>query len=169
MATEKSVYNFASTKSSKKRPPADHLDYDTRRAQELGYGVHYGRYKADHPNTRAEYERAAERKPKKPPTKTILTCKMCGLEFVKGTGPKQLYCSPECKEEAGRRAKQESKERKRAKYNTATTCPICGAEFVSSPKHIKYCSVECSNQANRENSARLRKLYRQEANEHGND
>lgn len=39
-----------------KKKPQDHLDYDVMRANELGYGPHYGNYKADHPETLAEYE-----------------------------------------------------------------------------------------------------------------
>ena len=38
-----------------KQKNPDNLDLDVRRAQLLGYGIHYGRYKADHPNTK-QYE-----------------------------------------------------------------------------------------------------------------
>jgi hypothetical protein len=169
MHNEKSVYNFATTRNRKKSRPIDHLDYDTRRAMELGYGCQYGRYKADHPNTRAEYERQTENKPKRTVTRKVLTCKLCGGQFFKRNGSKQLYCSPECKERAHQLTVQASREKKKVPNNTVTTCPICGKEFVTTPKHVKYCSLDCSRQAARENGARLRALNRQEAEKHGND
>ena len=35
-----------------KRKKPDNIDLDVRRAELLGYGIHYGRYKADYPNTK---------------------------------------------------------------------------------------------------------------------
>ena len=34
-----------------KQPQKDNLELDSRMAMDLGYGVHYGRFKADHPHT----------------------------------------------------------------------------------------------------------------------
>lgn len=162
MSREKSVYNFASTRTTKRRIPADHLDYDSRRAMELGYGVRYGDYKADHPNTQAEYERLTESKRKKPVTRKELTCQLCGKTFCPKPGTHQIYCGPECKEVARERTVKAARERKKAKPNTVVTCPICSKEFILT-RGRKYCSQECSTQAGRANSARLRALYRQEA------
>lgn len=35
-------------------PEIDNLEMDTKRALDLGYGVQYGRFKADHPHTMDE-------------------------------------------------------------------------------------------------------------------
>ena len=48
--------NFAAENRKKKHKPQDHLEYDVMRAEALGYGCHYGAYKADHPETKAEFE-----------------------------------------------------------------------------------------------------------------
>lgn len=64
------------------------LDRDVREAARLGYGVHYGRYKADHPHTAPAVEDG-------PPEKTV-ACGHCGSLFV----PKrynQRYCCDVCK------------------------------------------------------------------------
>lgn len=164
MPTEKTVRDFATEKTTPNRPPKTLLDYDMRRAQELGYGPHYGRYKADHPNTREEFEAITEKK--KPSPKTI-TCPICGTKFVKVKNPNQKYCSPECQEMAHRNQCNETK-KKRPKSGTLVPCLICGKEFISG-RGRKYCSQECRVKGDRQNAARLREKYRQERKNNGND
>lgn len=164
MAREKkTVHNFATTQNRKKRCPADHLDYDTRRAMQLGYGVRYGQYKADHPNTRADYEHLVEQSkpPRKKTTQKERICPLCGKTFLPKPATCQTYCGPECKEIARQRTVKAARERRKVKPNTVATCPICKKEFVST-RGRKYCGKECSAEAGRINSARLRALYRQE-------
>jgi hypothetical protein len=64
------------------------LDRDIREAAQLGYGVHYGRYKADHPSTAPEVDAG--------PPEATGTCAECGGVFVLRKGG-QLYCSDVCK------------------------------------------------------------------------
>lgn len=76
------------------------LDHDIREAARLGYGVHYGRYKADHPH-------AAQDQDDGQPEKTA-KCAECGSLFV----PKkvnQLYCCTACK---SRRSNRDAYRRK---------------------------------------------------------
>ena len=160
MNRDKSVYNFASTRTAKRSVPADHLEYDTRRAMELGYGCRYGDYKADHPNTREEYERLTEGERKKPGTRNELTCQMCGGKFYKTTNVPQKYCSPECKERAKERTKS-AYQKGKAAPRQPVTCPICGKEFMPGQTK-KYCSIECGIKGARQNQANRRRRIKEE-------
>ena len=82
-----------------KQKNPDNLDLDVRRAQLLGYGIHYGRYKADHPNTKQYASETAE---PQDCSKTRV-CPVCGKRFPIGKrqGCKR-YCSNECYQEHGR-------------------------------------------------------------------
>ena len=156
--------NFAKEKQKKPRKPKTLLDYDMRRANELGYGPHYGKYKADHPNTRAEFEALTEKKKTTPNPKAV-TCPICGVIFVKTKNPNQKYCSPECLAQA----QSEQTKRawaKRPRPGTLLVCPICGEEFVSRGGR-KYCTPECRVKGDRQNAARLREKYRQERKNNG--
>ena len=83
-----------------KQKNPDNLDLDVRRAQLLGYGIHYGRYKADHPNTK-QYETEP---PEPQDSLKTRVCPVCGNRFkiVKQHGRKR-YCSDECYKEQCRR------------------------------------------------------------------
>ena len=87
-----------------KQKTMDHLEYDTRRALELGYGVQYGRYKADHPETLAEYEAqtgAPKRRQIVSPEKKELACQQCGAKFYVGIMKhNRKYCCDECRQQA---------------------------------------------------------------------
>lgn len=163
-------YKFATEKTTQPRKPKTLLDYDMRRSQELGYGPHYGQYKADHPNTRAEFEALTEKK-KPQATPREIVCKNCGKTFTKTGCANQFYCSPECKEqghiESVKRSKEKAKE-KRPRAGTRQVCPICGQEFISTHGR-KYCTVNCRRQGDRITGARLREKYRQERKNNGND
>lgn len=95
--------------SGKKQVPRDNLDLDVIDALRLGYGVQYGRFKADHPFTKdANEERLAAmkkgktkpstpKKPKRPRFKNYtLVCKTCGKKFIAPNNSRS-YCSPTCK------------------------------------------------------------------------
>lgn len=68
----------------------DNLTRDMREAKRLGYGVHYGKYKADHPHTKEPEP------PKTDPGKIITTCPCCGEQFVQTTPRPKKYCSEYC-------------------------------------------------------------------------
>lgn len=77
------------------------LDRDVREAARLGYGVHYGHYKADHPRTAPQAEVG--------PPADVARCKECGCVFVPHRH-NQLYCCDICKT---RRANRDAKARKK--------------------------------------------------------
>lgn len=71
-------------------------------AEKLGYGVHYGRYKADYPNTKDIVVDERIVTPRK--------CPNCGAVFYHERGNK-IYCSVRCQKNAGmRRHNQRKKE-----------------------------------------------------------
>lgn len=100
--------SFAAGRS--KRMPTDALEVDVLRMEQLGYGCHYGNYRADHPHTKAENEAWLEEMkatPKKKPGRVReAVCKGCGKTFL--TDKKQrLWCDELCRqqhEHAKRRA-----------------------------------------------------------------
>ena len=71
------------------------LDRDIKEAERLGYGVHYGQYKADHPG---ELPKAEEELPEE-----TTKCAECGELFVPRK-ENQLYCCIRCKERNRNRA-----------------------------------------------------------------
>ena len=77
----------------------DNLDMDCRRAMELGYGVHYGNYKADYPHTRDDsLEVVAHKYPER-------ECKNCGKPFWPSRAD-QIYCCEECRNMRNRERRQ---------------------------------------------------------------
>ena len=111
----------------------DNIELDSIRAMELGYGVHYGRFKADYPNTAVEIvvkdPKVRERK-----------CKRCEAVF-RPVRVDQVFCCMECREKWGAAHKGENKTKtkrwKREKY-----CRVCGKE-ITSPKQRVYCDWNC--------------------------
>jgi hypothetical protein len=89
----------------------DNIDLDMRDAARLGYGVQYGRFKADHPFTKdANEERLTGKQKKQPaPEKVSIKqvheklCPICGKKFITTTKLKK-YCCPKCREKAGNTA-----------------------------------------------------------------
>lgn len=84
------------------------LDKDLAMMRKLGYGPHYGAYKADYPNTR-------EKEPE-----VILderdygTCRNCGRRFSKkGRGYRKLYCDDTCRIQYNSRIKYEKTQERR--------------------------------------------------------
>lgn len=103
-----------------KQKNPDNLDLDVRRAQLLGYGIHYGRYKADHPNTKCENTEPPEQQEES----KFRVCPVCGKRFPIGKrqGCKR-YCSNECYHEHGRQyARQRYYELKSQQGGTEDKC-----------------------------------------------
>lgn len=92
--------------------PQDNLSMDVLDAQRLGYGCHYGHYKADHPYTQEANEDRLAVKPESPPKPRQVYefyCRGCGKKFTTTTAVRR-YCSDECKAKkdgAKARAKRE--------------------------------------------------------------
>ena len=111
----------------------DHLDRDVKRALELGYGVHYGRYKADYPHTR-DLDEAEEEKPV--PTKA---CVECGTEFPL-THKNKKYCSEECYRKHNDRARNSRRMRV-----PNGICYGCGVKLPEDRRRRIFCSDACAN------------------------
>lgn len=89
----------------------DNIERDVIAAERIGYGCHYGRYKADHPYTRVE---EPERKDI-PDDADKRVCGHCGKEFClfpEGRSHNSKYCSRKCYYDA---AKLRAAERRYAK------------------------------------------------------
>lgn len=96
----------------------DNLALDAMAAQALGYGCHYGAYKADHPHTYAEREAAGVfDKPKRRQKGYDRICAYCGRYFV-GKVRTAKYCSDICKSAAnGAAARARHKAKKEEQSN----------------------------------------------------
>lgn len=102
MKVEENAKKYRFAREVKPKMPEDPLAMDVLRAELLGYGCHYGQYKADHPHTRAENEaRLEEMKKKKPRARRYIFttyevyCAACGAKFYT-TNRKKRYCSDTC-------------------------------------------------------------------------
>lgn len=149
-----------SERTKQPAPPKTLLDYDMQQAKALGYGCHYGDYKADHPNTRAEFERLTDGVPQEPklgPGVRERKCARCGGTFYISTKHEVKYCSPECKHEA-----QKERDAAYKRKGKMMACKTCGKTFQSY-RGTRYCCAECMNIGQRENQKALRKKYKQEA------
>lgn len=75
----------------------DNLTLDVLDAERLGYGPHYGHFKADHPQT-AEANRDRLKPKKETRIKKVyeFSCMCCGHKFTTTNGVRR-YCSAECK------------------------------------------------------------------------
>jgi hypothetical protein len=80
----------------------DNIDLDMIDADRLGYGVQYGRFKADQPFTKEANEPRLSGKKKIQMKKVYAkTCPVCGMQFTT-TNNKQLYCGENCKAAKGK-------------------------------------------------------------------
>ena len=98
--------------AGKSTPLRDNLDLDVIDAQAMGYGVHYGQFKADHPFTKDANEARLAPTPKSKQKVYEFTCRGCGEKFTT-TIALQRYCGENCKAKknnANYRAKQGQKE-----------------------------------------------------------
>ena len=67
----------------------DNLDKDIRMAEKLGYGVHYGAFKADYPNTKEKTPEQID--------PDLQPCLWCGMLFRKDPGRRKLFCCDVCR------------------------------------------------------------------------
>ena len=129
----------------------DNLERDVRMAEKLGYGCHYGWYKADHPHT-ADLtddeilglpQRNEKPKPKEDPDMTV--CRYCGKSFPKSSYGRQ-FCDDYCRRYYYERRKRE---RKKGEMRDGKVCAICGKP-IATERNRKYCSDNCREVGNRE-------------------
>lgn len=120
-------------------PEIDNLEMDTKRALDLGYGVQYGRFKADYPHTMDEPIIREE---------DMGNCQWCGELFYKRR--KDLkFCCDACRLKY-RHANKRNGDTRNQKRVKIKNCLICGKPVRGKMMH--YCSIECSAEANRRRS-----------------
>lgn len=135
----------------------DNLARDAMRMKALGYGVHYGRYKADYPHTAD-----ARRDPAPVATSATKVCENCGNTFSLDGRPRNAkYCSDFCYRQANnRRARDRARAKAGITDDDLRVCSVCGKEFRLEGRHAgcKYCSDECAAEVRR---ARNRERWRE--------
>lgn len=129
------------------------LDRDLAEMRQLGYGINYGKYKLDHPNTKSEAlqkpseDSTRKREPKQSGAEPHdLVCQCCGSAFTSDRSGRK-YCSTACCRRAAKRLHVQ-----RVRESAAPVivhCIECGTEFEKTPNHLKYCSSECRKIATR--------------------
>lgn len=123
----------------------DNLARDVALAEKLGYGCHYGRFKAVYPNT---MDKSIEEilgtgkgsMPKAPPRKEpqMRKCKNCGKEFPAGPYEK-IYCNDDCRRYYYDRQKWAQM---KGVVEASAKCVICGKPVLTKRRR-KYCSDKC--------------------------
>lgn len=91
--------------------PMDRISAIMVADEAAGYGCHYGKYVADHPDAFKDWEPDHEM-PESTPKVYEITCRGCGQKFTT-TQKNRRYCADECKkrkEKAGYIAKKTKKE-----------------------------------------------------------
>lgn len=135
----------------------DNIERDVVAAMKLGYGVHYGRYKADYPHTKADDVTAAVPKPA-PEAEERAFCVLCGTEFLRSHGC-QKYCSDECRRSATKARWQTYYQRKKTEPRPVV-CPECGKTFLPANGRQKYCTHLCTRKANQKKRTQRRREER---------
>lgn len=156
--------NFAAENRKKKREPQDHLEYDVMQAERLGYGCHYGKYKADHPDTLAKFEEVTgvKKLEKVAPNKREKVCPVCGVTFVTGNlNTHKIYCGDECRRKADEERKRQLESMPKG------ICLWCGGEITDTTMRSRYCGPGCFCAARRDR--KRKRLLEKEAAEHGSD
>lgn len=130
----------------------DNLARDVRMAEKLGYGCHYGWYKADHPHTADLTDEEilglpVKGKKKKPVAKgpEMTVCLWCGKSFLASRYGKQ-YCNDDCRRYAYEKVKYE---RKKGAMREGKVCAVCGKP-ITTERNRKYCSPNCRDIGERE-------------------
>lgn len=169
MKRDMTTATFAKGRTRKPATPKTLLDYDMQRAHALGYGCHYGDYKTDHPNTRAEFEQLTEKAQREDPNLTLTTCAHCGKKFVKRSyQTNKKFCSETCQAQHQYEKKRKQIEmQKHANPGRTAVCPICGAEFVTNNQHRIYCSTECYAAGQRKRNEQRKEQRKKEATTNG--
>ena len=123
----------------------DNISRDMLRAKALGYGCHYGKYKADHPDPVPE-----QPQPKKETEQPTKICRFCGQEFTDGTrNANARYCDVQCYRQANaQRNKLKSQQARGITADTTRECAYCGKPFLLANVNGNniYCSPECKQQ-----------------------
>ena len=126
----------------------DNIEREVRDAIRLGYGIHYGQYKADHPHTKELGKLAVEEEPDTEPViqeEPDVVCPICGKNYER-THKLQKYCCDMCRQIAIRNQANERYNRKMGSM-PILTCPICKTEFQPVHRGQKYCGKGCYRQA----------------------
>ena len=130
----------------------DNLARDVALAEQLGYGCHYGRFKAVYPNTmdKSIEEILGTGKAKRVKIKTVEVpetrkCKGCGREIQPGPYHK-LYCDDDCRRYHYEKRKRE---RKKDAVEARSVCVQCGKPVILNRRY-KYCSDHCRMEAEKE-------------------
>ena len=76
----------------------DNINLDVMDAKRLGYGAHYGHFKADHPYTKDANEARLEQMQQPARVRPVyeFVCRGCGKKFTT-RNKKRRYCSDVCK------------------------------------------------------------------------
>lgn len=98
--TKKNTVDAAFAVEHEARPMAkleqmDNITKDVLMAQALGYGCHYGRFKADYPHTREDTEKPVQ----VPENGRFARCPICKKTFYT-TSKRRKYCEDICLEKA---------------------------------------------------------------------
>lgn len=120
----------------------DNLTRAVLAAERLGYGCHYGNYKADYPHTRPAPDDPAGTLPEMP--QEIRKCSHCGKPFVRRTNLRR-FCSETCKHAHSAQLNLEARRRTIANY-PEKVCIYCGKAFHPSKLEQLHCSRSCSAQ-----------------------
>lgn len=157
-AARPAAANFAAEKPRKRRKPIDKLEYDVIQAERLGYGCHYGRYKADHPKTQAEYETQHGKPAQKVDNRRVVrSCLRCGAQFTVGsTHANKMYCCDDCRIKA-----QQDRLQNRGQ---TLYCVWCGGEIPRDSQRTRYCCRDHYYAAGKEQDRKKR-----EAAKNGNN
>lgn len=135
----------------------DNIERDVIAAMRLGYGVHYGHYKADHPHTRENPQLPV---PKPEPEKPVeaeqdAVCVFCGKMYIRNHGCRK-YCSDECLKKAARARERNYYIKKHGEIKEVP-CDECGKLFLPVNRRQIYCCQRCASRAGWKKQYRKRK------------
>jgi predicted nucleic acid-binding Zn ribbon protein len=140
-----------------KKKELDNIERDVIAAMRLGYGVHYGRYKADYPHTK---DRPVPEPKKEPETEQDAVCSVCGKKYLRSDGCGK-FCSEECRK-VSRRARERKYYKNKRGEIAPIACPVCGKDFLPVSRRQKYCASVCARKAGWMKQARKRKEEKRE-------
>ena len=90
-----------------------------------------------------------------------MICKHCGKHF-KQRHHNQIYCSPECVQQA--RKNNYQRYIKKHHHKIEAKCEYCGTIFTKNKDHRRYCSTQCAKYARLEHKADYQKHRRKQIN-----
>lgn len=101
-------------------------------AKAKGYGPHYGKFVADHPEVLKKDAVLPRVLPE-----DMYECVFCGKEFYQEDRQRRKYCCEECRLEAAKVKSRKAPEG----YNKI--CPVCGKTFHTYTARRIYCDDLC--------------------------